>query len=45
MENLYDFMEEDPDFHREEYYENILQAFEVNGGLYILPSSFSVATI
>ena len=44
MENLYDFMEADPDFHREDYYENILQAFEINGGLYICPASFSVHT-
>lgn len=45
MENLYDFMDEDPDFHREDYYENILQAFEMNGGLYTLPASFSVNTV
>lgn len=44
MENLYDFMDADPDFHREDYYENILQAFEINGGLYICPASFSVHT-
>ena len=44
MEDLYDFMEADPDFHREDYYENILQAFEINGGLYICPASFSVET-
>lgn len=44
MENLYDFMEADPEFHREDYYENILQAFERNGGLYLLPASFTVET-
>ncbi len=44
MENLYDFMDADPDFHREDYYENILQAFEINGGLYTLPASFTVET-
>ncbi|MCM1044179.1 MAG: extracellular solute-binding protein [Candidatus Gastranaerophilales bacterium] len=45
MENLYDFMDADPDFHREDYYENILQAFEIDGGLYVFPVSFSVGTI
>ncbi|MCM1215492.1 MAG: extracellular solute-binding protein [Lachnospiraceae bacterium] len=44
MENLYDFMDADPDFHKEDYYENILQAFEIDGGLYVLPASFSVDT-
>lgn len=45
MENLYDFMEADPDFRREDYYGNILQAFEMNGGLYTLPASFTVDTV
>ncbi len=45
MENLYAFMEGDEDFRREDYYENILQAFEMNGGLYTLPTSFSVETV
>lgn len=45
MENLYDFMDTDPEFHREDYYENILQAFEMNGGLYTLPASFAVETV
>ncbi len=44
MENLYDFMDADPDFHREDYYENILEAFEVSGGLYLCPASFSIHT-
>lgn len=45
MVNLYDFMEADPDFHREDYYENILQAFELDGGLYTLPTGFVVDTV
>lgn len=45
MEDLYDFMEADEDFRREDYYENILQAFEVDGRLYTLPTSFSVETV
>lgn len=45
MENLYDFMEADEDFRRSDYYENILQAFETDGKLYTLPTSFSVETV
>lgn len=45
MENLYDYMESDPDFKREDYYQNILEAFEQDGGLYVLPTSFSVNTM
>ena len=45
MENLYDYMEADEDFHREDYYVNIMEAFELSGGLYILPSGFSVETV
>ncbi|MCM1303267.1 MAG: extracellular solute-binding protein [Lachnospiraceae bacterium] len=45
MVDLYDFMDADPDFHREDYYENILQAFEMNGGLYTMPVSFQIDTV
>ncbi|MDE7046091.1 MAG: extracellular solute-binding protein, partial [Acetatifactor sp.] len=45
MMDLNDLMDADPDFHREDYFENILQAFERNGGLYIFPSSFAVSTM
>lgn len=45
MADLYDLMEGDQDFHKADYYENILQAFEMNGGLYMLPASFSVETV
>lgn len=44
MEDLYAYMDTDPDFHKEDYYENIMEAFEVNGGLYLCPASFSVDT-
>lgn len=44
MEDLNQFMDGDPDFHREDYYENILEAFEIDGGLYLCPASFSVHT-
>ena len=45
MENLYDYMEADEDFIIEDYYENIMEAFELSGELYILPSGFSVETV
>lgn len=45
MEDLYPYMEGDGDFHRADYYENILEAFELDGGLYVLPTSFSVGTM
>lgn len=45
MENLYNYMEADEDFHKEDYYENILEAYELSGELYILPSGFSVETV
>lgn len=45
MVNLYGLMDADQEFCREDYYENILQAFEMDGGLYALPASFSVDTV
>lgn len=45
MENLYSYMEADEEFHREDYYENILKAFELNGGLYVLPAGFGIDTM
>lgn len=45
MENLYPFMEADEDFHREDCYENILEAFEINSGLYVLPTGFRINTM
>lgn len=38
--NLYDFMEMDSDFHKEDYYTNIFKAKEYGGGLYSLPFYF-----
>lgn len=45
MVDLYGLMDADQNFHKEDYYENILQAFEMEGGLYALPASFSVDTV
>lgn len=45
MEDLYSYMESDEDIHMEDYYQNILQAFEQNGGLYVLPAGFKINTM
>lgn len=45
MENLYSYMEADGAFCQEDYYENILEAFELDGGLYALPSAFGIDTM
>lgn len=45
MENLYPYMEADESFHREAYYENILEAFELEGCLYVLPTGFRINTM
>ncbi|MCM1065269.1 MAG: extracellular solute-binding protein [Eubacterium sp.] len=45
MADLNGFMDSDPDFHREDYFENILEALERNGELYVFPASFSVSTM
>lgn len=39
--NLYDFIEQDPGFHLEDYYTNIFKAKEFNEGLYSMPCGFS----
>lgn len=45
MVNLYDYMEADKEFQKENYYENIMEAFELEGRLYTLPAGFSVETV
>lgn len=42
MVDLKECMDGDPDFNREDYLENILEAFEIDGGLYLFPASFTV---
>lgn len=39
--NLYDFMDKDSSFNREDYYTNIFTAKEIDGALYTLPTSFT----
>lgn len=43
--NLYDFMDSDESFNREDYLESYFKAYEVNGKLYELSPEFSIHTI
>ena len=38
--DLYEWMNADPDFHREDYYENLFTAMECDGHLYAMPATF-----
>ena len=38
--NIYDFMDNDPDFNKSDYYTNIFKAMEYKDGLYAMPLSF-----
>ena len=38
--DLYELMEADPEFHREDYFTNILDAFAYEGKLFNLPATF-----
>ncbi|MDO4355861.1 MAG: ABC transporter substrate-binding protein [Clostridia bacterium] len=41
--DIYEWMEADPDFHREDYYENLFTAMECDGHLYAMPAIFCFA--
>lgn len=43
--NLYDFMETDPDINKEDYLQNLFEAYEVNGALYYTVPDFTVSTM
>ncbi len=45
LEDLYPFIDNDPDLKREDFFPNLLSALEVNGGLYQVVSGFSVETL
>lgn len=45
LEDLWPYIENDPEFGREKIVEGPLKAAEVNGGLYMLPKSVSVNTL
>lgn len=43
--NIYDFMETDPDIHKEDYLQNLFEAYEVNGALYYTVPDFTINTM
>ncbi|MDO4356589.1 MAG: ABC transporter substrate-binding protein [Clostridia bacterium] len=43
--DLYDWMDADPDFHREDYYENLFEAMEYQGHLYGIAGTFSFPVV
>ena len=45
IEDLYPFIDSDPELKREDFFENVLSAFEVNGKLVSTISSFSIDTV
>ncbi|MBO6054188.1 MAG: extracellular solute-binding protein, partial [Oscillospiraceae bacterium] len=45
LEDLYPYIDNDPDLKREDFFSNMLSALEVNGGLYQVVSGFSVETL
>lgn len=44
LEDLYPYIDADPDFGREDIFPNVLKALEVNGGMYSTCSSFYLIT-
>ena len=45
LEDLYPYIDSDAELKREDFFPNILSAYEVNGGLYSVCPSFYVATV
>ena len=45
LEDLYPYIDKDPDLKREDFFPNVLQALEVNGCLYQAVDGFSVETL
>lgn len=43
--DLYEWMDADPDFHREDYFENLFEAMEYEGHLYGIVSHFQVPVV
>lgn len=43
--NIYDFMETDPEINKEDYLQNLLKAYEVNGALYYTVPDFTINTM
>lgn len=44
LEDLYPYMNDDQDFSKADYYENVWDAFSLEGNLYTLPTSFVIDT-
>lgn len=44
LEDIYLYIDEDPELNREDYLENVLRAFEMDGKLYSLPSRIYINT-
>lgn len=45
LADLYDFIDADPDINREDYIENIFNAYEIDGKLYKAITSFQIITL
>ncbi len=45
LEDLYPYLDRDPEMKREDFFPNVLKALEVKGGLYQIVSSFNVKTL
>lgn len=43
--NIYDFMETDPDIHKEDFLQNLFEAYEINGALYYTVPNFTISTM
>lgn len=43
--NIYDFMETDPDINKEDFLQNLFEAYEVNGALYYTVPDFTISTM
>lgn len=45
LANIYDFLDEDEELNREDYFQNIFDAYSVNGKLYTIVPDFYVQTV
>lgn len=43
--NIYDFMETDPEINKEDYLQNLFEAYEINGALYYTVPEFTISTM
>lgn len=45
LEDIYPYMDADSEINREDYLENVIKAYEIDGKLYTLPSRFYINTV